>query len=401
MAPRSSRGRAISQGDYAMISAALAVAALGFGAWLLWQEQHAELSEAAMGVFHAQMRVIHLFTDRFVLADEQLLAADPARVKFAQLVKLAREIGGFFLVPATLLVLILAALCFRGAARARFRRALDLEGLMREQAAFFRGPAAFAGRRLGLCDMAPGEPRPADPALNVPEWVARFATARDGQFDERAAREELGRQLGPVWGGPRQASPAARCVLAAFALHHAGARAEALAFLGDLSQSVRGGGPEGAAGPDRPLAFPAVLVLKADERLADTAQMALLSTVMARHAYTVPAMMSALLEARRQSGVLPPAEFAFLKLVDRRLWYALHSLGFALEGEGANPHPNPRIEAAGARDHWEAERIAGEPMFLPQLDRAIAAIRSAMKDQAPAPQLTAAGDLDPGGTEAA
>ena len=68
---------------------------------------------------------------------------------------------------------------------------------------------------------------------------------------------------------------------------------------------------------------------------------------------------------------------AWLKLVDRRLWYALSSLGFETEGVGRYLHPNPRIEAVGARDHWAVERAAGMALLEPQLDRAIAAIRMA------------------------
>jgi intracellular multiplication protein IcmP len=61
--------------------------------------------------------------------------------------------------------------------------------------------------------------------------------------------------------------------------------------------------------------------------------------------------------------------------VDRRLWYALHSLGFETEGFGRYLHPNPRIEAAGARDHWAAERIAARPILTPEIKRTLDAVR--------------------------
>ena len=86
--------------------------------------------------------------------------------------------------------------------------------------------------------------------------------------------------------------------------------------------------------------------------------------------------MSLLIEARRVAGVLAPAQFLALKLVDRPLWYALHSLGFEGDGPGQNTHPNPRIEAIGARDHWAAERVAGRPLTQPSIARALAAVRA-------------------------
>jgi intracellular multiplication protein IcmP len=73
--------------------------------------------------------------------------------------------------------------------------------------------------------------------------------------------------------------------------------------------------------------------------------------------------------------VLAPGQFAWLKLVDRPLWYALHSLGFETEGLGRYLHPNARVEAVGARDDWAVERLIGEPVIEPNMDRAIEALR--------------------------
>lgn len=82
-------------------------------------------------------------------------------------------------------------------------------------------------------------------------------------------------------------------------------------------------------------------------------------------------------EAPRRAGALAPGQFGWLKLVDRRLWYALHLLGFETEGAGRYLHPNPRVEALGARDHWSVERIAGVPVSRPDLDRAVEALQKA------------------------
>ena len=56
--------------------------------------------------------------------------------------------------------------------------------------------------------------------------------------------------------------------------------------------------------------------------------------------------MSVLNAARSRSGVLAPAQFAFLKLVDRRLWYALHALGF----EFGRPYRSSASEPEGRGD---------------------------------------------------
>jgi intracellular multiplication protein IcmP len=64
-----------------------------------------------------------------------------------------------------------------------------------------------------------------------------------------------------------------------------------------------------------------------------------------------------------------------LKLVDRNLWYALHSLGYEIEGTGRYIHPNPRVEALGARNHWAAERVARRPILKPHLTEALATLQ--------------------------
>jgi intracellular multiplication protein IcmP len=279
-------------------------------------------------------------------------------------------------------MLLLAAICTVRAAPARYKRAFDLDGLIREQAVSFRTSAAFVRRRLRLVPPAlaqagqsPGEPRPADYALAPEEWIARFATGLDGDFDEAAARCALVRQLGPRWRGLQDASPQVRCLFAAFALHLAQRRADALRLLGDLSAGLANSGQDEPEGPDTWLALPASVGAEADAFLSDGELVTPALAIANRHAYAHTALMGLLNQARLRGGVLAPGQFAWLKLVDRPLWYALHSLGFETGGVGRYLHPNPRVEAAGARDHWAIEQLAGEPVIEPNMDRAIDALR--------------------------
>jgi intracellular multiplication protein IcmP len=274
-------------------------------------------------------------------------------------------------------MLLLAAICAVRAAPARYKRAFDLDGLIREQAASFRTSAAFVRRHLRLVAPALGEPRPADYALTPEEWITCFATGRDGGFEKGGARRALVRQLGPRWCGIERASPQVRCLFAAFALHRSERRAEALWLLGDLSTGLYNRDRDEPEGPDAPLALPASIVAEADAVLRDWELVRPALASANRHAYTHTALMALLNAARLRAGVLAPVQFAWLKLVDRPLWYALGSLGFETEGVGRYLHPNPRVEAVGARDHWAVERLVGEPVIEPSLDRAIEALRKA------------------------
>ena len=118
-------------------------------------------------------------------------------------------------------------------------------------------------------------------------------------------------------------------------------------LAGDASAALAGQDEAQQSGPDQALALPASILAKADALIADPKGLAEARAVTARHAYATTAMMTLLNTARLHAGVLAPAQFAWLKLVDRSLWYALHSLGYETEGFGRYLHPNPRVEALG------------------------------------------------------
>jgi len=381
-------GGAVGVDDYLgfhLILISVGLAILSRAGWKMW---HAEISAFALFVAHWEMQVIAWFTDRFSLADLAVQRADPAGVEFKELVRLYRNIGIEFLYPAMGLVLGLAALCFFRAGNARFTRAFDLDKLLAEQARSSRAMAAFVGRGLKLAGVREGEPRPTDPALHVSEWIERYAI-RGSELDEAGARRELVRQLGAPWAGWERAVPAARCMLAVFALHGGGRREEAARLLGLLSGGLPIDKRDGGAGPTGPLAFDSESLALADRVLADVDAAAWALEIMKAHHFTTPGLMSVLTAARLRSGVLAPAQFAFLKLVDRRLWYALHGLGFESDqarhwsperpvgGSIAvvHPHPSQVVEAIGPHAHWAAERAVGAPLPAPELDAAITAIR--------------------------
>ena len=375
-----------SNDDTALVCLFVIGGGLLFFGWLLWSSHHAGISAAFVQAAHWHIQLLQRFTDGMDDLDARMLAADPARMSLGKLWEVSAAIGSLLRWPAALLLALLGLLCLRCAATARFTRKLDLLGLMREQAKTFRTTAAFVERQLGLVPPRDGEPRPADPALHPDEWIARYATAAGGGYDAAAAHAELARQLGPLWHGVGHAAGHVRVLYAAFALHLQQRRTASLGLLGDMAEALATLEPgEGPAGPERPLPLPLSLARFADEVLRDPDIAGPARAITARHGYTAPALMSLLTEARRRSGVLAPAQFNSLKLVDRRLWYALHSLGFPAEGLGQHPHPNPLVEAIGARDHWARECLGSEPLILPAVEGAALSVRAAAGDAAAPP----------------
>ena len=377
--PRAAWPSGDDNGGFFLIVSVIAACVL---AALLWFNFHGAISHAVMALHHGEIGLLRHVTSRFDLADRQMTAADPEAVTLRDLYGIAHAVGMAVRIPAALLILALAVVCTVRAAPSRYKRAFDIDGLIQEQAASFPTTAAFARRHLRLVLPSP-EPRPLDYALTPAEWIAQHATAHGGGFDEAAARRHLAAQLGPRWQGVGQASPQVRVMFAVFALHLAERRAEALRLLGDLSAALAAPGEDSPEGPAALLALPDAVVAAGDAVLRDYDVLAPAAAVAARHGYTHPAVMSLLNAARLSAGVMAPGQFVCLKLVDRGLWYALHSLGFETEGVGRYLHPNPCIEAAGARDHWAAERVVARPLIAPDVGRALDAVRKLASAPAP------------------
>lgn len=380
MTPRAQNPRAAwpSNDDNGVFSLAVILAGGAIGSYLLWTNYHAEISAAVMAWRHQEIVLLHHLTNRFDLADRQMRASDPAGVTLSDLYGISHAIGMAWRLPGALLIALLAAACLLRNAPSRFRRQFDLQGLIREQVPAFPAVAGFARRQLRLVSPTPDAPRPADYALTTEEWLKHHALAEDGTLDRSRAQDALRAQLGPRWTGLAGANPHVRALFAAFALHLAERREDAIAVLGACAAALADGEVKEAAGPAKPLALPDSLIAKVDVTLADRDQLANPAIDIAdRHAWTHTALMSLLNAARLRAGVLPPAQFAWLRLVDRPLWYALHSLGFESEGIGRYLHPSPRVEAVGARDHWAVERLARRPVEAPRFERALEALTRA------------------------
>lgn len=81
-------------------------------------------------------------------------------------------------------------------------------------------------------------------------------------------------------------------------------------------------------------------------------------------------MLPSLLEFARQDGVLPSAEFLWLKPLDRRLWFLLNCVG----------RQTPFAEIAGAFAHWKAEKEFGKPLTVPMVEEAVNGLEIAVKE---------------------
>jgi intracellular multiplication protein IcmP len=374
---------------------------IGGMAFFGWMKAHGTVSLVVLSILRAELWPASLWTHSVDQARQAMAHAQPASVTIHQLVRASAFVGRIYRIPLALLLAIAGVIALFRAPGERFSKVLDFDALMAIQAQNFPSIAAFLKRRHGLILPAEGKVRPGDFALHLGEWIGIHAlTPKDlhnrtanatgpsaFQFDRIAGHGALVAQLGPAWHGLDGAAPQVRAMVAVFALHVAREREAARDLLGTLSQSIAELSPTETTddpatnpGPLSPLAFSDDAMAAVDAVLirAEITQPAL--AVMGFYAFTHTALMGLLMHARARAGVLAPAQFAFLKLVDRPLWYALHSLGFPLTEEDYGPQPNARIEALGARAHWEAERTLRKPLSRPHVEAALDAINSRILD---------------------
>lgn len=160
-------------------------------------------------------------------------------------------------------------------------------------------------------------------------------------------------QMGPPWEGDLKHMPSH--ILALFAIFAAKAEHDTKSsakLLAQLSRSSTRG--------NKKLDFSGV-----NEVLFKHIGSMKIARAVGPHAFLYPAMAS-LLELAREDGVLASAEFLWLKLIDRPLWYMLNSVG----RKTAFP------EISGPYAHWVVEKRLRRPLKTPMVEEAINALES-------------------------
>lgn len=327
-----------------------------------WFVQHDICVIGIIYFFHFQIKVLSFFTSTLAYVDHQLYIIDISKITLYHIWSIQEIIGYYYRFPVLILTIIAGLLSLNKTISIIFRRKINLQKFMQIQAKNFPILNAFSKNKMTLCHIDPTKPLINDPALKLDEWINTYATSFN-QFDIEKAKAELVLQLGERWNGVEKASPIIRVLYTAFSLHLNNKSNDAQKLLKKLAQEV--------SDENIPITsshkVPENIIVLADDLRKKIKNLEKSKTITDRHAWSNTALMSLLDESRKQSGVLPPSFFLVIKLIDRRMWYALHSLGFPGKNFRRKNHPNPCIEAAGARAHWEKEIFTKKALVVPQI----------------------------------
>ncbi|MCV6599722.1 MAG: hypothetical protein OIF36_04530 [Alphaproteobacteria bacterium] len=358
---------------FTILLTSMVIAIFGWGMWYVYKY---DIMNVLRWITYAQLYVIDVFVnnDVIVRAKTALLSAEKSSLDLNDLIKPTMFLAGYYMrYVFTPFMLYMAYKVIMVPSKKLLRKKMDLNGMIRYQAEAWPYIKPFIDYDPGKeSSRAQGDPVPRKlkvfaEALSPEDWIVYNDISVDSdsyEFDELKAKKEFQKQLGERWRGSAKLPEYQRALLAAFALKGARKREAADAFLGDLCSLWT-----------REKGFEMTKDIKArvSKILSDPKVGHEAVKIANNNAYVNSAMLNVLEWARKRGGVLAPAQFLWLKGVDRDLWYALNSLG----------RRTYFSEGSGAIAHYYAEKSLGKPLVTINVDKAIESIKDYFDEHYP------------------
>jgi intracellular multiplication protein IcmP len=338
-------------------------------AYIIWYFWHAYIVSFVFFLNTAQAKLFLLIFDDAVLKQELVLmeSVNPDAVEWADLVAITSRVGEYMRYPVGLILAFLAIFLYKSNVILRFKKTHSMDSLkIQEQANWPCIIPAVKKMNLTEIDVNKG---PWAMAMTPMEFARKYQLLRkeDAILDNPVPGQEstagirrgdakriFTLQLGPYFDGFERCSPQMRALAAVFMARINRDREAAKLILDTLDKTSADGKP------DYSIALP---TLKKYENNAA------IQEIISKHAYQLT-VMAELLSVSRDDGVVPSAEFLWLKPIDRRLWYMLNCVG----------RQTPFAEISGPFAHWRAEQVMGRRSLTPMIDEAIRALELAVKE---------------------
>ncbi len=311
--------------------------------------------------------ILLLFSDSVLQIDLLFMqTVNPESVTWYQLVNVTEHIGNYMRYPVTLILLSLSLVVYISNIKLKFRRVHDMRTLRKQEQENWTAIMPIVKKDLANEDIAKG---PWAMALTPLEFARKYNLLKKEDLmtepyiagmectagiKSGEAKRVFTLQLGPYFDGFHHCTPAVTAVAAVFMARINRDRDAATLILNTINRTWVAGTANYAIA--KPI-------------LNKYIHTELVKEVMAKHAYLLTVMAS-LIAAAREDGVVPSAEFLWLKPTDRRLWYMLNCIG----------RQTPFAEVAGPFAHWQAEKRMLRRSLVPMIDEATVALNVAIKD---------------------
>jgi intracellular multiplication protein IcmP len=345
---------------------------MGAGTYVFWLLFRHQLLLGARWLRYSELWLLdRTISNATVHQYKEWLGYNGAQVSWAHINIASVIVGHYLRYPIALILAICSFWIMYRAPSSAMKKVYNLDRLIGAQEQTWPVIAPIVNFNPAESARDPASPVPETlpifaEALSPEEWVAFNKIPADvDSVDKTSAADIFARQLGPRWTGPNALPWHAKALFAAFALKAARKRDDSDALLGRLAKVAKVTGKTMKFDLDGQLKSE-IQKLVDDPKIGGEA-----AKLAAQHAYTTTALLRVLAYARERGGVLAPAQFLWLRGVNRALWYPLNNLGRQAF------HP----EAAGAMAHYMTELVAKKPILMPKVESAVAALLEYYKEK--------------------
>jgi len=348
---------------------------------LFWFFFHDWISACILKLRLIEARLIASVLPRYHPGVITLASLSPEELSFSDLASISSAIGYYLRFPISLILLVFAWLIYASRATLQFRNYYSMQKLVALEKKNWSQIAPVAGLDLVNIPIDEGPWAMAltpfqfakqnnllqleRVAASAPLGAMRIGSSYlKAKLKRELTRRVLTVQLGSYWQNIESLPMHTQSLFAVFTARALHDKEAADQLLTQLSQSAH---------YDHN-------VQKKDEmlRLNELSTKILLKkyqghplvvAVTERHAYVLGVMASMLVLAR-EGGVLPSADFLWLKPCDRVLWLMLNCVG----------RKTAYVEVAGPFSHWVTECALGRKLRTPMVDTAVDALETALKE---------------------
>ncbi len=342
---------------------------LVFMCYVTWRGARQYIVSFVFAFNIVQAKFICYFVHDPALKNDILLmqTLNPSLVDWSQLMEFTKHVGDYSRYPIILMMLVFAFILYRSDVTLKYRRRHTMSTLREQEQENWPSIMPVVKEDLVACDVNSG---PWAMAMTPMEFARKHQLLKksDALLDKSSspgqeltaglrrgdAKRVFTLQLGPSWDGFERCPIHVRALAAIFMSRMNRDKTSATTILTRLDQSF-------VAGKLDPGDVDAVLKKHINTELVQD--------IISRHAYLLTVLAS-LLEAARKDGVVPSADFLWLKPTDRRLWYMCNCVG----------RQTPFSEVGGPFAHWKAEKAMGRGSRAPMIDEAIKALEIAIKE---------------------
>lgn len=335
--------------------------------WLVWCFFHTQIVWFSLTIKAWEAHLIALVLPSVAYLPTEITHLPPDQVAFSQFLDISREVGTYIRYPILVVLVGLACIIYFSHINLQFKKVYSMKSLAQSEKCNWpqitpaidldlvnkdidEGPWAMA---LSPMQFAKKHHLLQEEKTIAPTMASNFRQQTTVQIRRDAAYHVFALQLGEYWQGVERLSPAAKALFAIFSARANRDREGSLKLLLQIAESAK-----------TRLDFTGT-----DELIRKNAQNKDISRIIQSHAYVLTVLASMLVLARKD-GVLPSADFLWLKPTDRILWFMLNSVG----------RQTVFSEVAGPFAHWNVERAMGRRLLTPMVEEAVNGLDSAIKE---------------------